>query len=109
MHRSPCRGGGTAALSYGGNQYPCQVPNGTNKNQMVATFIVEPGGVYAGNYFSNSQTRHFLRGEFLASLLGCVPHIEANGDSFLGSPANLASSRSKAFFRPEARANYDSI
>jgi hypothetical protein len=35
---------------------------------MVAMFIVEQAGVYAANYFSNCQTRHFVRGEFPASL-----------------------------------------
>src|SRR5215475_16021060 len=41
-----------------------------------------------------SKTAIPQRGEFLASLLGCVPHIEANGDS-LGTTSKLAASSSK--------------
>src|SRR5262245_53409669 len=85
MHRRLPPLGGNSRLAPSCDQDPCQVPNGKDKNGVVVTFIVEPGGIYAANYFFNPQKPLFTADRISSFILRLVPQIEANGDSFLGS------------------------
>ena len=68
------------------HQNPCQVPNGRGKKGRLATFIAKAIAFRQRIVSLLSKTAISLWSEFLASLLGHVRHIEANGDLFLGHP-----------------------
>jgi hypothetical protein len=79
------------------------------KGERPATFIAKARAVEAANYFSVSKTAISLWSEFVASLLGHVRHIEANGDLFWGRPANTESPfpvrETHSVSQPHARRN----